>query len=598
MKETIQNAMFEYLHPQEAVYGGSVKRTVDFVVEHQLKDKALWKKFANQFIVCTDSDDRGWRCEFWGKMMRGGCLTYMYTGDEELYDTLAFAVEELLKTQDEYGRISSYRLEKEFTGWDMWGRKYVMTGLQHFFKICKDADLKNRILAALKNTADYICEHIGEGKIDIRETSYIWSSLNSCSILEPFVELYKMTKDSKYLDFAKYVIDCGGCGKGDLLQLVLKGECYPFEFPVRKAYEMMSFFEGVLAYYEVTGEEYYFNIVKKFVEDVYKTERTAIGGIGGRSELFDDFYTHQTEKQPIIVQETCVTVTWMRLLARLYFQTGDVKYIDRIERSSLNALWGSLNTELNTHYSSTVKKRVPAFPFDSYSPLTYGIRGEEVGGFRIFEDGTYYGCCVAIGAAGIALTPLVSVLRANDGFAFNLYFDGIIKTTTPNGNEVKIFVDGGYPKNGNIEITVECDAEEKFALYFRKPYWCNAAKIIGADYTERNGYFVVEKVWSGKEKFALEFPMRIDVEKLNGKTAFTYGPLTLAVDEAKGNRGINEPIRLIGDAAEEQPLPTETVRFHWRKADGDELIFTDYASSGKNWEDTEKRMSVWLDIRN
>lgn len=598
MKENVQNNMYEYLQPKEAVYVGKVQETVDFVTERQLKDETLWKKFAKQFSVRIDGNDRGWRGEYWGKMMRGGCLTYEYSGDEELYEALTFAVEELLKTQDEYGRISTCIVEKEFSGWDMWCRKYVLTGLQHFYKICKDDGLKSRVLDAMKRAADYICEKVGKDKIDIRETSYIWGSLNSCTILEPFVELYKMTKDGKYLDFAKYVIDGGGCNKGNLLQFVFNGECYPFEYPVRKAYEMMSFFEGVLAYYEVTGEEYFFNVVTKFVEDVYKTERTAIGGIGGRSELFDNFYEHQTEEQPIIVQETCVTVTWIRLLSRLYLQTGDVKYIDRIERSALNALWGSLNTELNTHYSSTVQKRVPAFPFDSYSPLTYGRRGEEVGGFRILDDGSYYGCCVAIGAAGIALTPLLSVLRAKDGFVVNFYFDGTVQTRTPKGNAVKITVGGGYPKCGNIKISVECETEEKFALYLRKPYWCNNAKILGADDIEKDGYFVVDKLWSGKDELSLEFPMQVGAEKLNGKTAFVYGPITLALDEAKGNCGINEPIRLLGDAKQETPLPTEMLRFSWKKSDGDALVFTDYASSGKHWEDTEKRISVWLDIRN
>lgn len=598
MEKTLKKTLFNYFQPNEVKFGGKVQQTIDFVTKYQLTDKSLWKKFANQFVVRLDNNDGGWRCEYWGKMMRGGCLTYMYSGDETLYETLVFAVEQLLETQDEYGRISSYNVENEFSGWDMWGRKYVMTGLQHFSKICKDARLNNRVLAALRNTADYICAHIGDGKKDIRETSHIWGSLNSCSVLEPFVELYKITKDCKYLNFAKYIIDGGGCNKGNLLQFVLKDNCPPADFPVTKAYEMMSFFEGVLAYYEVTGEEYYFNIVKKFVEEVYATERTAIGGIGGRSELFDNFYKNQTEPQPIIVQETCVTVTWIRLLSRLYFQTGDSRYIDRIERSALNALWGSLNTELNTHYSSIVKKRVPPLPFDSYSPLTYGIRGEEVGGFRIFEDGTHYGCCVAIGAAGVALTPLMAVLRATDGFVFNLFFKGTICATSPKGNAVKIFVDGDYPKCGNIKIAIQCQTKEKFALYFRKPYWCESAKIIGVDYTERDGYFVVDNVWNGKKEFTLDFPMQIVSEKLNDKTVFTYGPLTLALDEAKDNCGINKPITLEGNAVQVEPLPTEMVRFCWKKHNGDNLIFTDYASCGKQWENTEKRISVWLNVQN
>ena len=132
----------DYLNPSEAIYTGRVAETVDFTIEKQLKDKALWKKFANQFRVRLDSDDQGWRGEYWGKMMRGGCLMYRYSADEELYETLNFAVEELLTTMDELGRISSYTVETEFSGWDLWSRKYVLSGLQHFYSICKDEDLK------------------------------------------------------------------------------------------------------------------------------------------------------------------------------------------------------------------------------------------------------------------------------------------------------------------------------------------------------------------------------------------------------------------------------------------------------------------------
>ncbi len=592
-----ERGLFAYLSPREAVYGGRVAQTVDFVMAKQLKDKALWKKFANQFRVRLDSDDLGWRGEYWGKMMRGGCLTYAYSGDEELYAALTFAVEELLKTQDALGRISSYTVETEFSGWDMWCRKYVLTGLQHFYKICKDEDLKARALCAMKSTADYICENIGEGKKDIRTTSHIWGGVNSCSILEPFVELYKLTKIEKYLQFAKYIIDGGGCADGNLLDSVAKDGVYPYQYPVVKAYETISFFEGLLAYYEVTGEEKYCNLVKKFVEDAYETERTVIGGIGGREELFDHFYLHQTEAQPTIVQETCVTVTWMRMLVRLYFQTGDVKYADRFERSAYNALWGSLNTEWNTHYSSVVKRQVAALPFDSYSPLTYDKRGREVGGFRIMEDGSNYGCCVAIGAAGIALTPLFATLREKGGLVVNFYFDGTVATETPLGKKLKLTISGASSASGKIKVSIACEAEERFKLRFRKPYWCAKASVRGVDCIEKDGYFIIDKVWVEKEEFVLELPMRLQEEKLNGKTAFTYGPFVLALDEAKGNRNIDKEIVLSGEGELETPMPTEMVRYRFKKENGEDLIFTDYASSGKAWANSEDKISVWLNVR-
>ena len=58
---------FNYLEGKEAKFQGRVAETIKFVMDKQLKDKTLWKKFANQFRVRLDSQDRGWRGEYWGK---------------------------------------------------------------------------------------------------------------------------------------------------------------------------------------------------------------------------------------------------------------------------------------------------------------------------------------------------------------------------------------------------------------------------------------------------------------------------------------------------------------------------------------------------
>ena len=594
LKDNENRVCFKYLSPAQAQYEGKVADTIDYVTDRQLTDKTLWKKFANQFRIRLDGDDLAWRGEYWGKMMRGGCLTYMYSGDEKLYDSLSYAVEELLETQDELGRISTYHVKTEFSGWDLWCRKYAFTGLQHFYKICKDEQMKVRIVCAMKKAADYICERIGEGKIDIRTTSYIWGNVNSCSILEPFIELYNITQEKKYLDFGKYIIDGGGCLDGDLLLSAMKEGCKPYQYPATKAYEIMSFFEGVLAYYEVTKEEKYRNVVKKFVEDVYETERTVVGGISGKHELFDNFYLHQTETQETVVQETCVTVTWIRLLTRLYFTTGDVKYADWIERSVYNALWGSLNTEWNKHYSSVVKRMVAPLPFDSYSPLVSDKRGKEVGGFTIMEDGSNYGCCVCIGAAGIALMPLFALFRDTNGFVFNFLFDGTVCTTTPSGHVVKFKISGGYPTSKTIKIQVECETEERFSLRFRKPCWSSETTLKGVGFVEQDGYLVVDKEWKGKETLVLNFSFHVKEEKLNGKTALTYGPLVLALDEGKGNENIDG--ELCFDAVGEivEPQRGEQFRYRVKQKNGEYLVFSDYASCGKSWENSENRVSVWL----
>ena len=586
-----------FLQLGEAKYTGTVARTIDFITEKQLKDRALWKTFVNQFRIHSDSDDLGWRGEFWGKMMRGACLTYAYSGDETLYSVLKETVEELLMTKDELGRISTYDVSKEFSGWDVWCRKYVLTGLQHFYHICKEESLKISIMTALTDSADYICGKIGEGKTDIRETSEFWGGTNSCSILEPFVELYKMTMKKRYLDFADYLVESGGCRDGNLLEYASKEGCYPYQYPEVKAYETMSFFEGVLAYYEVTGEKKYLDIVTKFVKDAYKTDGTIIGDLGGGGELFDNFAVKQTEETDRHVQETCVTVTWMRLLVRLFLLTGKADYAEWIERSSFNALWGSLNNKWNKIFRSYAKKMFKPLPFDSYSPLVNGRRGREIGGFRMMENNVHYGCCASIASAGFALVPMFAVLREEKGFVFNFFFNGEIITKTPKNNDLYVKIESHYPCDGRVKVTIDCKEKEKFAIKFRKPMWCKTVLVNGVSYIEKENRIIIEKDWCGKESIVLEFPMQLKTHEQNGKTAFSYGPLILALDTRKGKTRVDDEYFIdLNSGTLIQPAEDELIRLEMNGKNG-KVLFTDYSSSGKEWERENSKISVWLKVK-
>ena len=149
-------------------YSGLWEKVTDTVVNRQLKDRQLWADFVNQFRSNVDGEGGGWRGEFWGKLMMGACLTYDQTKDEELYSILENTVKDILTTQSEDGRISSYgrqsKGEPEFCYWDMWCRKYVIMGMEYFYDICKSEDLKARLVDSMLGQLDYIMQYVGEGK--------------------------------------------------------------------------------------------------------------------------------------------------------------------------------------------------------------------------------------------------------------------------------------------------------------------------------------------------------------------------------------------------------------------------------------------------
>ena len=595
----------DYLCFSQARYEGLADDMARFIERTQLCDVSLWQKFVKVFIDRSDVADDGWRCEYWGKMMRGACMTYAYTKNERLYDILTQAVEGLLSTQDDYGRISGYDVAHEFRGWDVWGRKYVLAGLEYFYDICCDGKLKERIIKAMRRHADYMIEKIGEGEsqIKITDTSEWWGGVNSCSVLEPFIQLYKLTSEEKYKAFAEYIISTGGCRDGNLIECVKAGKM-PYEFPEVKAYETMSFFEGVLAYYEISGEREYLETVEKFVEAVNDSDITVIGCAGCTHELFDNSRKKQTEFSETIMQETCVTVTWMRLCARLWENTYDAKYMDRIEQSTRNAIYGSINTQNLQGYSFEKNALTPALPFDSYSPLYNNVRGRGVGGFKEFPEGGHYGCCACIGAAGTALYPLYAFVMRDNVLYVNFHVEGEAEISMSGGRSVRLKTETKYPANGEITLKIKTEKSARFEIALRIPEWCEKAEVCVGETTfaAHDGYCRLEKAWRDGDEITLRLSMTLRETHKNGKTAFTYGALALARDEAKEEGNITEEFVPEGgdnrlSYTQEKTEKDEQLRILLRCKDNKDVLLTDYASCGKNWTSPRNHVTVWTNAK-
>lgn len=120
---------------------GVMDEKVRFVLERQMKCRPYWQKFTEVFSTHEDIADEGWRGEYFGKMLRGAAWIYRYDRDEELYSVMTAAVRDMLSRQDDLGRFSTYPQDAEFRGWDIWCRKYVLTGLLSYRQICRDRTL-------------------------------------------------------------------------------------------------------------------------------------------------------------------------------------------------------------------------------------------------------------------------------------------------------------------------------------------------------------------------------------------------------------------------------------------------------------------------
>ena len=625
---------------KDTKYNGFVDKAFRFVETYQLNKPELWERFVQQFREDADYEG-GWRGEYWGKMMRGACLVYQYTKNETLYSILCQTVSDMMNSADENGRISSYAMNHEFDAWDMWSRKYVLLGMEYFLEICKEESLKHDIIYSMCRQLDYIIGKIGkeEGKLEITSATRHWRGLNSCSILEPVVRLYQLTNEQKYFDFASYIVERGCTDVQNIFDLAYENQLYPYQYPVTKAYEMISCFEGLIEFYKVTNEGKYKTAIINFANKVLESDFTVIGCCGCTHELFD----HSTVRQANttngkIMQETCVTVTLMKFFYRVYLMSGDVKYVDAFETSFYNAYLGSFNTE--QVIEPMIKKEHPDWfaeplPFDSYSPLTAGTRGNGIGGLKVMSDKHYYGCCACIGGAGIGLVPQIQLVKSENGLVVNLYIDGVVCTRTPQNQDITLQFVTEYPKCGTIKIAISLKNAEKIGISFRNPVWSkNTVVSVNGDSVDVcDGYIIVDRVWNNGDVIEIELDMRTEViypisygsqvlmnKVIWGKNyivptydeedpiahkhvALRRGPVMLAQENRLGySVDDSVDIKVDEDGYVDVVLTNEEIPFDCvvkagvPLCNGNYMTVTDYASAGKLWTD-ESKMAVWMLIK-
>lgn len=583
---------------------------------------------------------RLWQTEFWGKWMHAAVPLAAYSGNGTLCEKIERGIDRVLASQEECGYIGNYPDELRCgEGWDVWGIKYTMMGLLHYTDYAEGRWAKDKgqapsatqALDACRRLCDYLIAELGPGG---RRGRAIWQTGNwagfaSSSVLEPVVWLYRRTGERRYLDFAASIVE--GMSKPEsgprLVDLALSGVAvadrdgygntpdesgeYVSRDSRAKAYEMMSCYQGMLEFCEVarnSGSEVsgvsrddLFRATLLSAENIVAEEVNLAGGATCIERWF-----HGAHKQHLPyarLQETCVTITWMRLCGKLLRMTGDPKWADFLERAFYNAYLAALKPD--------------GSEFASYTPLA-GNRWHGMHHCFMHED-----CCNANGPRGFLcfLEEFLSV--CDDAVTLNFYASGRAEGVLPaSGRTIALELYTLYPRAETVRIV--CHAGGRFTLRLRIPTWCHGAvaQVNGeALPAPRPGtYCPITRDWRKGDIVELTLPMPVETHVLNHHAAFTRGPVLLARDSRFGDGDLSEPlytdprygggiedgeiradfapIRIPSDGiwmAFGGPLPLGQHYFNPEWAVPAHVSFCDFASAGNAWA-RDNTYRVWLPI--
>lgn len=548
--------------------------------------------------------------EMWGKFVRSGAMQYRHSPDPELKEILDSAIRDILATERENGSVSCVPVERQPAGidgvtkpdcGDLWERKYAMLGMEDYYEW---VERDPAVLASLERQASCIIAQIGPApKMDVRDAGWSPNRVESSTLLEPFMRLYRLTGKEPYLGFARYLVECGGAKGTDLVQMAhdnvpphLMGGAYP------KAYETTSYFEGLAEYFRATGDRRVGRAVRNYFDLVLEREITIVGNGGGdqphhpkvMGEAWDNTAAEQTNPDIKRMMETCTGVTWMKYASQVLRLTGDARAMDAIERYAYNGLLGAMKPGGNGF---------------SYVNLLNGNKVTDKGWGWKFPSGPVT-CCNLNGPMGLAYIPFVAVMQGRNGPVVNLYNAGTATAKTPTGADLELSAKGDLLDPDGWSMAIAPSREEKFTVSFRIPAWSERTDVRvngkSAGEVAPGRYLELSRNWRKGDIVSLSFDFK--ARRLaaphgsnragDGYQAVMWGPIVLARDE-NTDPAYAAPVALKADGKGivavkriRPSFPGHRLEFIVPTESGD-ITMCDYASVD-GWNG--KRIQTWLPV--
>lgn len=482
------------------------------------------------------------------KMMEGFIMLYENSRDEELDKKIDELIETIGKSQREDGYIHTPvvieqrkhpEAKQEFNerlDFETYNLGHLMTA----------ACLHNRITGKT-NFLD----------IAVRSTDFLYDFYKNApeelagnaicpSHYMGVVEMYRTTKDERYLELAKGLID--------IRKLVENGTDHNQDrIPFREQTEAVGhavranyLYAGVADVFAETGDTSLMVPLNHIWDDLVERKLYITGGCGA---LYDGVSPNGTTyDQPSIQQvhqaygsnyqlpnisahnESCANIGNILWNWRMLQIAGDARYADIIEQTAYNALLAGVSLD-GTGYFYTNPLRV-----DRRSPdkLRWSKHREEYI--------AYCNCCPPNTIRTIAQLQNYAYSVSDEGLWVHLYGANKLSTKLADGAEIELQQITDYPWNGDITLRILNSKGKEFPVHLRIPEWTEGT-LVEINGEKQNGemnagsYVELSKKWKKGDEIKLSFPMETKlikanplVEELRNQVAVKRGPIVYCLE--------------------------------------------------------------------
>lgn len=540
--------------------------------------------------------------EFLGKFSQALMYSYRSTSNQAYIEQTQKIIDTWIEAQQPDGYIASnpggFLKGPRWSAWAVWDHKYTLLGLLDFYAISGE----KRVLESARKIGDVVIGAYGpeKTKLDLMEAIYNGGLCNG-SILEPMTYLYQYTGEPKYLNYCNFILDAFEKQNGPkIVSELTERSGQVNKVGTGKGYEMLSCIIGIFRMYQLTGNQKYLETVEKAWIDIVENN-LYITGTATQTEYFRGNKYLPADEMDVVpdrnnmnikMGEACVTSHWIYLNRLLFQLSGDLKYVEEIEKSLYNHLLGSQSskTGMQSYYAALIGHK----KFSSFN--TYGGAPP---------------CCLSSVLRCISTIPEIIWTKYEDnGFALLIYNSGEFSDniTTKDGKKVSVNmkVDADIIGSGTAKIFITSNGAATFRLALRVPSWCQNFKVKLGDGNTLTGqpgeYVNIERTWSSGEEISISMTVADQVIEgsptYKGFYAYKHGPYILALDqELNANIDIDQvkistPIK-IKLIQTNRSLPKDwsgNQAYSIESKDLQPLIFTPFMDAGQNGS----KYRVWI----
>lgn len=285
--------------------------------------------------------------------------------------------------------------------------------------------------------------------------------------------------------------------------------------------------------YRRTGNESYLQSLKTGWNDLMLLHGLPMGIFSGDEDLHGNAPTQGIE--------LCSITESMFSLEKIIAVTGDVRYMDALERMTFNALPTQTTDDYNMkqYFQVANQVQVSRGVFDFTLPFNRGMN-------NVFGLRSGYTCCTTNMHQG--WTKFASHLWyfGNDNGIAALEYAPNQLSVDLNGNVVTIRETTDYPFGDVIDFEISLKENMDFPFHLRIPSWCTEAIITinGQEYAREQGgqVIAISRTWNDGDKVSLRLPMEVTTSNW-GKNSRTVerGPLVYALKLGERWEKDNEP---------------------------------------------------------